>query len=286
MGICRYCHQKAGWFTDAHDACVQKANAGIESVKTCMADAVIAGRQYSEVSATVAKLAADAAIPQDQVNAALKEGWSQGAWKRCRAQPITDPEFSAISDLYRGAGFQQDEMRKTPGFPAMVFSFLIWTVLHDEIEPYQGSVRFNLQSGEIPVFGVANVLVSEQRTVSSYVGRYSGASIRVANGLYYHLGGVRGHKEEHTSLQQVDYGDFLMTTRSVYFGGTEKGVNFRLPYSHIIRFEPYSDAVGICRDGGREQIFAPQQVVASGWWLFNVLQALASKDSAAKGHHA
>jgi hypothetical protein len=102
MGICRYCHQKAGWFSEAHDACVQKASTGIESVKTCMADAVGAGKQYSEVSAAIDNLASSAAIPQDQVRAALKDGWSQGAEKRCKAQPISDPEFTAISDLYRG----------------------------------------------------------------------------------------------------------------------------------------------------------------------------------------
>jgi hypothetical protein len=257
MGVCRYCNQKAGWLKDAHDVCEQKANAGIASLRTCMADAVVAGKRYSDVSADIDKVSTNAAIPAEQVRVALKDGWSEGAERRCKAQPISDPDFTAISDLYRGAGFQEGEMRKTPGFMAMVFSYLIWTVLQDQINPYQGPVHFNLQAGEIPVFGVANVLLSEQRTVSSYVGGYSGASIRVATGLYYHLGGVRGHRVQHTSLQEVDYGHFLMTTRSIYFGGTEKGVNFRLPYNRIVRFEPYSDAVGICKDGGREQILCP-----------------------------
>jgi len=68
-----------------------------------------------------------------------------------------------------------------------------------------------------------------------------------------------------------------MTTQSIYFGGTEHGVNFKLPYKQIVRFQPYSDAVGICKNGGREQIFAPQHVPETGWFLFNVLQALAAK---------
>lgn len=280
MGICRYCHQKAGWFADAHDACVQKANAGIESVKLCMADAVVEGKKYSDVSATIDKLSTDAAIPEDQLRAALKEGWSNGAENRSKAQPISGPEFTAIADLYRGAAFEEQEVFKTPGYMAMTFSFLIWTVLHGQVEPYQGRICFNVPAGEIPVFGIANVLVSEQRTVSSYVGAYGGPSIRVASGLYYRLGVMRGYKVQQTSLQEVDYGDFLMTTRAIYFGGTEKGVNFRLPYSHIVRFVPYSDAVGICRNAGREQMFAPQHVQDSGWFLFNVLQALAARDSA------
>jgi hypothetical protein len=99
---------------------------------------------------------------------------------------------------------------------------------------------------------------------------------------------MRGHAVESTSLQDVDYGDFLMTTQAIYFSGSEKGINFRVPYGHIIRFQPYSDAVGICRSGMREQIFAPQQgrtpeitraMQQSGWFLFNILQALAARDS-------
>ena len=83
----------------------------------------------------------------------------------------------------------------------MTFSFLIWTVLHDEITPYTGPVRFNLQHGEVPVFGLANVQLSEERAITSYAGGYSGASIRIANGLYYHLGGMRGHRVESASIQ-------------------------------------------------------------------------------------
>jgi hypothetical protein len=282
MTICRYCGQKAGWFSEAHETCIQKANQGIETLKTCVADAMVQGKQFGEIKAQIDKIVADTAIPQERVLPAIKEGWSQGAEKRSMAQPISDPEFSVLSDVYRTAGLTQDDIRKTTGFRSMVFSFLIWTVLHDQIEPYQGPVQFNLHAGEVPVFGIANVLLSEEQTTSAYVGGYSGASIRVANGLYYHLGGVRGHRVQATSLQEADYGDFLMTTGSIYFGGREKGINFRLPFNQVVRFQPYSDAVGICKNGAKEKIFAPQQVPESGWFLFNVLQALAAKESATR----
>ena len=38
MSICRYCGQNAGWFSEAHESCIQKANQGIEALKTCMAN--------------------------------------------------------------------------------------------------------------------------------------------------------------------------------------------------------------------------------------------------------
>jgi hypothetical protein len=281
MSVCRYCGQSAGWFKDAHDACVQKAQQGIEALKQFVSNAILEGKQYPEIKPQLDQLVSESDVPQDQVLPAIKEGWNQGARRRSKMQPISNDELSSISKFYHSAGLPQDEMRQTPGWYATVFSFLIWMVLHDQIAPYEGPVQFNLQHGEVPVFGIANVLLTEERATSSYVGGYSGASIRIANGLYYHFGGMRGHREQSASLQEVDYGDFLMTTQGIYFGGTEHGVNFRLPYNQVVRFQPYSDAVGICKNGGKEKIFAPQHVSDSGWFLFNILQALAAKESTA-----
>jgi hypothetical protein len=279
MSICRYCGQPAGWFNEAHQSCIQKSTAGIEALKACVADAVAGGKKYAKLRARLEEIAADAAVPPDKILPAIREGWSQAAEKQGMAQPLSEYEGSAIIDIGKTAGLTQDDVSETAGCRALFFSWRIWMVLHDQIEPYEGPISFNLQSGEVPVSGIANVLLSEEQTRSSYVGGYAGASIRIASGLYYHFGGVRGHREQSTSPEEVDYGYFLITTRAIYFGGTEKGINFRLPYNQVVRFQPYSDAVGVCKNGGREKIFAPQQVREAGWFLFNILQALAAKES-------
>lgn len=319
MGLCKYCRQKAAWFADVHPACMQKAAVGIESIKACIAETVTTGMQYREVQDKIAKVATEATLSQDQARAAIISGWSQGAEQRSKAQPINPEESLAIDKIIQDAGFKPEDTLWTAGGWSMTFSFLIWAVLHDKIEelrrtqPYQWPVNFNLEAGELPVWGLPNMLLKQQRTTTSYVGGYSGASIRVASGLYYHLGGLNGHRVETNSLEEVDYGHFLMTSRAIYFGGMERGINFRLPYRQIIRFQPYSDAIGICKSASREQIFVPigahtpagialssrtdrsrvrlvlsdrpQTLIAfpdCGWFLFNILQALAAKDSTSK----
>lgn len=321
MGICMYCHQKAGWFTDAHNACIQKANAGIESVKKCVADAVIEGKHYSDVSATIDKVAADAAIPQAKVLAALKDGWSQGAEQRSKEHPVSDEECLAILDIYRAAGLaagltDAEWMCRNAAAHALLYSNKTWTVLHDRIRPYEilseppqgfspneavtgviGTINptsFNLQAGEVRVWGLANVFLKQTVTMTAYVGGYSGASVRVASGLWYRFGGLHGHREQSTSMRDLDCGELLITTRAIYYSGRAtggSGLNFRLPLNQIVQFKPYSDAVGICKSGAREQILAPRHVVWGdgvvsgprdvGYYLFNLLQALAAKDSAA-----
>lgn len=95
MGICRYCQKKAGWFADAHDACVQKANAereyqrkGIEFMKTCVADAVISGKQYSEVSAAINKLKEDAPFRQTKYTRQSKRVGTKGQKSGVRPSPL------------------------------------------------------------------------------------------------------------------------------------------------------------------------------------------------------
>ncbi len=277
-----------------------------------MADTVIEGKGYSDVSAMIDKIAADAAIPQDQIRAALKEGWNQGAEQRSRAQPVSNEECQAILDVYRAAGLTDEEMTtKTTGAHALLYSNKTWTVLHDRINPFEvpsdpppgvpsvigmfDPTSFNLQVGEVRVWGLANVSLKQAVTTVTYVGAHSGASIRVANGLWYRFGGLRGHKEETTSLQELDCGELLITTSAIYYSGRARGgsgITFRLPFNQIIRFKPYSDAVGICKNGAREQILAPRHVTWNdgvisgpddiGYYLFNLLQALAAKDSGAR----
>lgn len=314
MGVCRYCHQKAGWFRDAHNACVQKANAGVESIRNCVADAVIQSRQYSDVSATIDKLIADAAVQQNQARQALISGWSQGAEQSSKAEPISDERYLAVIKFLQAAGLSEEEVfAKTDGSWALSYSNLTWRVLHDRITPWQipsspppgraptgmtgwfNFASFNLPAGEVRVWGLTNVWLRQEVTTSSYVGGYGGPSMRVANGLWYRFGAYRGHREEFTSLQDVDAGVILITTRAIYFGAIAtggRGLSFRLPFNQVIRFKPYSDAVGICKNGGREQIFAPQRMVWDdgvitggpkdiGYFLFNLLQALAARDSTA-----
>jgi hypothetical protein len=72
MAICRYCGEKAGWFSEAHGSCIQKAAQGIEALKQCVADAIVQGKQYPEIKAQLDKIVADSNIPQDQVLPASK----------------------------------------------------------------------------------------------------------------------------------------------------------------------------------------------------------------------
>jgi len=298
MSICKYCNQNAGWFKDEHASCVQKANEAIKSIKACMADAVTTGKKYSEVSEKINKLASEANLSHAQLHASLINSWSQATIEHSKAQPLSIVESDAHCKLIMDAeGLTEDTFAAAiqagtansailAGMTIASFSSTIWAALNGkEVAPDcctapQIRGAFNLQAGEYMVWGVPGMLIRQQTTQVSYVGGYNGMSIRVANGLWYRFGGGRGHREEHSELQDIDMGDFLLTNRAIYFGGKQRGVNFRLPYNQIVRFQYYTDAVGVCKSGAKEQIFIPKNTAIPadcGWFLFNVLQALAAQ---------
>ena len=177
-------------------------------------------------------------------------------------------------DMYKEAGLKDEEMVRLPGFMKSCFSYVLWQVLQGKIDPYDGPVRFNCLPGEIPVFGFGSLILYEEKTSSSYVGGYSGMSFRFARGVYYHFGGMQGQRVQTSSLQEVDYGQALITSQNFYFGGDK--TNFRIPYNQIVRFEPYTDGIGIAKNYGKKQLFVVNSHPDCGWFLYNVMQALAS----------
>lgn len=239
MGTCRYCNRDAGWFKKEHASCVLKANDSVNSIKKYIADAVTTGKKYSDISEDINKLATEANLSPAQCRTAAITAWSQATIERDKARPVSDVETDVNWQfISEAAGITEEEMTAAiqagtanaalmDGVRADAYSSTIWAALNGkrvapESFPPQIRNAFNLQTGEYGVWGMPHMLMRQQSTHKSYAGGYNGISVRVANGLWYRFGKGRGHEEEHTELQDVDMGDFLMTNRAIYFGGKQK----------------------------------------------------------------
>ena len=108
-----------------------------------------------------------------------------------------------------------------------------------------------------------------------YVGGSQGVSVRVAKGVYFRMGGFRGHSIEMCDIEQVDIGMLGVTTQHLYFAGLRQ--SFRIPYAKVVTFTPFTDAIGVCRDGVRAK---PQYfVTGEGWFIYNLVKNLAQRCS-------
>ncbi len=82
--------------------------------------------------------------------------------------------------------------------------------------------KFNLQSGEHPVFTAGKVVFAEERTVSTHSRTFGSLSLPIGAGMYYRIGGSQGHQEQASGLMPLDMGEMLITNRHSISAGRRK----------------------------------------------------------------
>lgn len=305
MGLCRYCGEKAGWFSDAHEGCFQSMLQGSEKVSSLITTTLekpipaehpdvdewcsLFGQMlWAEVKPQIEKLQTEHRIPAEQLRGALQRGWITGAESVATAEPMSLDKLLVSDNFYRAMGFTDKEMCATDGFVAQWFSMLLWSVMIKGDPNLAGEVRhpFNLKTGEIPIMFFGSVTYSRDTIRRGSRGGYSGMSIRVTRGVYYHFGGFKGQRTETSALQEIDYGGMLVTTESMYFGGQH--TSFRIPYTHVVSFRAEPSGIAFFRDtaNAKAEVFTVLEVNPSGgnpinarplfgWFLYNITHALA-----------
>lgn len=127
--------------------------------------------------------------------------------------------------------------------------------------------HFRLQKSETMIWLFQNVSYSKLRKRREFQGRSAGMSVRVAKGVYFRTGGFKGYPVEYEEMTYEDTGVLGITTKHIYFGGSRK--RFRIRHDRIVSIEPYSDGVGVQRDGVRAmpELFE----MRDGWFIYNLL---------------
>ena len=307
MGICKYCGEKAGWFSDVHEACATSSQQGSAEIAATVGSTikekvsipvgqdtdVLASQLWLQLEEKVHQIAAEHRTPAENVRQALFQGWSSGAGELAIVEPLSIQKFNVIVKLYKLMGFTEQDMRKSDGNVAALFSLLLWAVMvhgdPSELAP-EHDHPFNLQPGEIPLMFFGSVVYSKETVSRSYQGGYGGMSVRLARGVYYHFGGFKGQRIDSSSLQEVDYGCLLLTTRNFSFGGEH--TNFRIPFEHVLSFRAHTDGIGMFRDtaNARAEVFSVLEANPNGgnplparpifgWFLFNMAHFLAQPEA-------
>ena len=108
-------------------------------------------------------------------------------------------------------------------------------------------------------------------TRTEYVGGSHGVSIPLGHGLRYRVSSFRGHPVQSQSLSHVDTGQLVVTNQRLVFMGSKKDVS--TPIAKVIHLEPYSDAVGIGREGKEARdvylLQQPARLLLYVHWIIN-----------------
>ena len=280
MGQCDLCGESAGWFHSRHESCNTKA----ERIKSSIHDLVLndsaAGKSFPEIKSAAEQLAAENKLPIGFFRETLLQAADAAAQQAALKSPIKVDELNRLVDILQGFGIdaytKELPQRKWFGMPYVGMSCTLWQVLNN-ITPYydgQEHMDFNLQGGEEPIFGAGKVTYAEERTVNTSSRTFSGVSLPIGAGAYYHFGGSQGHTV--SGLMPLDVGEMLITNRTLYFGGQAR--TLRIPLASVIRYQSYVDGVGVCESHGAPKVFVPDYSgMDTGWFFFNLLSAITSK---------
>jgi len=282
MGICKYCGQPAGLFSNEHVACAELARAEEHrraEVMSRAAEAVATHLQSGQIgpagdAALAAMLGSLGVWGDADRRAALALGWSRYV-DACLADGVLDPdEERRIVQFAKANDLTRDELDQNGALTRLLQAAVIRDVLHGVIPPTPSNAQnlpVVLQKGEQAIWNFETSQYYEDRTRRQYVGGSSGVSIRVARGVYFRTGAFRGTPVETTERVLVDQGATIVTTKNLYFAGPTKAL--RIPYAKVVAFTPYTDGVGVIRDAAsaKAQVF----VTGDGWFIYNLVTNLA-----------
>jgi hypothetical protein len=272
VGKCPYCGKDAGLLRNAHKECKDVNEHGRHEIIQIFSENAT-NTPIDSFKGSILAVASASFINEDSLRKLEIEGWEKAVAKSLEDGIPTSEEEKSLVNCAQAFGLDQ-ELDTNGAFSKLVKAAVIRELLEGKI-PHRvridGPLPFNLQKGEEIVWLFKSVRYYEERTFTRRVGSYSGASVRVAKGLYFGTGGFRSYPVVTISKTLADVGRLALTEKQLYFAGTRKA--FRVAYSKIVAFRPYRDGIGIQRDAqsAKPQLFG----VDDGWFIYNLATNLA-----------
>ena len=281
MGNCTYCGKPAGFLRGKHAECEQKylqRQRVIEKGKEHIADEVsrvIKGTEgFAELEKTISEVENTSFVPSTERNAILIKAWEASVDQFLEDGVLDEPEEKRLVEFKNHFALSNSDLDKNGALTKTTKAAVLRDVLNEVIPQrmsVDGNLPINFQKGEQLVWAFSNSDYLEDKTKRQYVGGSQGVSLRVMKGVYYRVGGFKGHAVERTERTHIDTGWVVVTNKHIYFAGPSKSV--RVPYSKVVSFLPFSDGFGILRDAAtaKPQIF----VTGDGWFSYNLVMNLA-----------
>jgi hypothetical protein len=274
MGKCSLCGQDAGFLRGVHDACKGRHEAAQVQIASLVTSA-LDDEHVSKLVASAASVAESAYVSVAERTAALKHGFEAAVESALDDHLLTEDEERRVNLLVTTLGLSESDLGEH-GFRDRLVKALVLRDISEGHIPNrfraEENMPFNLQRGETLIWAFPAVAYYELRTRRSFQGGSQGVSLRVMKGVYYRVGEFKGHPVETSAVELADTGLLGVTTKQLYFAGPVK--SFRIPYAKIVSFTPYSDGIGVQKDGvtAKPQTF----VTGDGWFTYNLLRNLSS----------
>jgi hypothetical protein len=274
MGICKFCGKKAGLFKSIHEECKTANSNGKLAVIEKVSQALSTMTDFSNLNAEIKSISETTYITNEETSYLYCLGFDKAVDSILDDGIISPEENKRLENFQRQLNLGQDDLNLNGSYNRIVQAEILKDIL--EGKPLKskvtiiGNLPFLLQNDESILWLFQNVEFQEQRTKTTYQGKSQGISIKIAKGLYYRTGSFKGNPISSEQMTILGNGMLALTNKNLYFASETK--NLKTPYNKIISITPYSDGIGLQKDGAsaKPQIFKG----IDGWFTYNLISNL------------
>lgn len=279
MGDCKFCGEPAGFLRSEHPDCRKRDDERRAEQARLLADlerdaAEAALHGEAALAAAVPQLTQRASAPDlagANTRGAIVKAWGTAINRLLDGEGVTKESETALAQYASAFALTEAEKKEGDALDRMVKALILHDAASGELKPrvtVDGPVPFLLKKGEFLLWIFRNVRFLQVREFTHFEGRSAGVGVRVMKGVYLRTGAFRGAPVKHEATVTMDTGLFGLTPQAIYFAGPKKSL--RLPYSKLVSIEPYSDGVGLQKDGAsaKPMTFTP----LDGWFAYNLIK--------------
>ncbi|MCY3801365.1 MAG: hypothetical protein OXG46_07280 [Chloroflexi bacterium] len=266
-----------------HGVCADRNERAKESIKTLCVDAALRGADLDGLRPRIRETAAGGfvEISESKMKRTLAAGWRNAVVEAMEDHVLSTPEKRGLNRYRAQFDLAEKQLNRAGHFELFTKMALLNSLMEHGVIPRTdrrrartrfGRLPFNMMKSEGLVWMFNNVGYMQQITRREHRGQSMGMSFRVAKGVYVRPGTFRGQSVSTTSMEHTDSGVLGVTTKHIYFKGSEK--SFRVRLEKIVSFDPYQDGLGIMRDtaSAKPEIFTMKPTDA--WFSINLIEAL------------
>jgi hypothetical protein len=271
---CMFCGKPAGFFHNKHHECAEKHESGRCEITNLILEVPSSSASVASTASRIRELAKQSFISEAESKDLSVSAWASALDASLHDGILSEEVEKRLVDLKETLSLSSGDLLHTDAWDRIVKSAVLRDLMNGVVPRrmrFDRNLPLNFQKSEQVVWVFEQVDYLEEKTRREYVGGSRGVSVRVMKGVYYHVGGFKGRAIDRTERVHVDTGLVAITTKQIYFSGTRKA--FRIPYTKIVSFEPFSNGLGIMRDtaSAKPQIL----VTGDGWFTYNLVTNLA-----------
>lgn len=274
MADCIFCGKSAGFFRKFHKKCWYRYEQGKLLIKNLVAKTGAKGGKLKNLESSVDKIAMESSIDRQTLENLVIEGWEKAVETAFEDGVLSKEEEDSLADLMEYFSLTQEMLDQNGAHTKVVKGGVLRDLLEGKMPErlkIKGNLPFNFQKSEKIVWYFENVKYFKVVKQAQYMGRTGSVGIRIAKGLYYRSGGFSGEKIQAPETINSDAGLLGVTDKNIYFAGSSE--RFRIPYSKIVSFVPYSDGIGIQRDSASAGLESFE--TGDGWFTYNLITNMA-----------